>query len=75
MKVRFHKKPAVDFLLRLVLTLIIISPVLYFSRDAITGTAGSDYVLSVIFILVTGGAGFVSYLFFSALTGLLPKGK
>ncbi|MEQ0112778.1 conjugal transfer protein TrbE [Klebsiella sp. JN_Kp123] len=75
MKVNFHKHPAVDFSLRLALTLIIISPVVYFSWDAVTGTSGGDYVVSVIFILVTGGIGLVNYLFFSALTRLLQKGK
>lgn len=75
MNVNFHKHPAVDFSLRLVLTLIIISPVVYFSWDAVTGTSGSDYVLSVIFILVAGGIGLVNYLFFSALTRLLQKGE
>ncbi|TCZ55636.1 conjugal transfer protein TrbE [Klebsiella grimontii] len=75
MKVSFHKKPAVDFLLRLALTLIIIYPVVYFSWDAVTGTSGSDYVLGVIFILCMGGVGLMNYLFFSALTGLLQKGK
>lgn len=75
MKVNFHKHPAIDFSLRLVLTLIIISPVVYFSWDAVTGTSGSDYVVSVIFILCMGGVGLMSYLFFSALTRLLPKGK
>lgn len=75
MKVNFHKHPAVDFSLRLALTIIIISPVLYFSWDAVKGISGSDYVLSVIFILVTGGIGLVNYLFFSALIGLLQKGK
>ena len=59
MKVNFHKHPAVDFSLRLLLTLIIISPVVYFSWDAVTGTSGSDYVVSVIFILVTGGIGLI----------------
>lgn len=73
MKVNFHKHPAVDFSLRLALTIIIISPVLYFSWDAVKGTSGSDYVLSVIFILVTGGVGLVNYLFFSSLTRLLQK--
>ncbi|MCW9446007.1 conjugal transfer protein TrbE [Klebsiella oxytoca] len=73
MNVNFHKHPAVDFSLRLVLTLIIISPVVYFSWDAVTGTSGRDYVLSVIFILVTGGIGLVNYLFFSALTRLFQK--
>jgi hypothetical protein len=40
MKVNFHKHPAVDFSLRLTLTVIIISPVLYFSWDAVKGTSG-----------------------------------
>ncbi|HFZ1748426.1 TPA: conjugal transfer protein TrbE [Klebsiella oxytoca] len=75
MKVNFHKRPAVDFLLRLVLTLIIIYPVVYFSWDAVKGTSGSDYILSVIFILCMGGVGLMNYLFFSALTRLLQKGK
>ncbi|HHL9582606.1 TPA: conjugal transfer protein TrbE, partial [Klebsiella variicola] len=47
MKVNFHKYPAVDFSLRLMLTVIIISPMLYFSWDAVKGTSGSDYILSV----------------------------
>lgn len=75
MKVNFHKYPAIDFSLRLVLTLIIISPVVYFSWDAVTGISGSDYVVSVIFILCMGGVGLMNYLFFSALTRLLQKGK
>ncbi|MCD7095385.1 conjugal transfer protein TrbE [Klebsiella quasipneumoniae subsp. quasipneumoniae] len=75
MKVNFHKHPAVDFSLRLTLTVIIISPVLYFSWDAVKGTLGSDYILSVIFILYMGGVGLMNYLFFSALTRLLQKGK
>ncbi len=31
MKINFHKQPAIDFVLRLTLTVIIISPVIYFS--------------------------------------------
>ncbi|HGR4354396.1 TPA: conjugal transfer protein TrbE, partial [Klebsiella pneumoniae] len=30
MKMSFHKKPVIDFVLRLTLTIIIISPVIYF---------------------------------------------
>ncbi|HHE5411426.1 TPA: conjugal transfer protein TrbE, partial [Klebsiella michiganensis] len=67
MKVNFHKHPAVDFSLRLALTTIIISPVLYFSWDAVKGTSGSDYIESVVFILIVGFLWLVSYLFFSAL--------
>ncbi|WP_200780743.1 conjugal transfer protein TrbE [Klebsiella oxytoca] len=74
MKVNFHKHPAVDFSLRLVLTIIIISPVVYFSWDAVTGTTASDYMLSVIFILTVGGYWFICYVFFSAL-GRMFKSK
>lgn len=75
MKVNFHRHSAVDFSLRLVLTIIIISPVLYFSWDAVKGTSGSDYIESVIFILMVGFFWLMSYLIISALTGLLQKGK
>lgn len=73
MKINFHKHPAVDFLVRLLLTIIIISPVLYFSWDAVKGTTGSDYIESVVFIIMVGFFWLVSYLFFSALTELLQK--
>ena len=75
MKVNLAKHSAVDFSLRLVLTIIIISPVLYFSWDAVKGTSGSDYIESVIFILMVGFFWLMSYLIISALTGLLQKGK
>ena len=73
MKVNFHKHPAVDFSLRLTLTVIIISPVIYFSWDAVKGTSGSDYVESVVFIVAVGFFLFVSYLFFSSLAVLFRK--
>ncbi|VCV94388.1 hypothetical protein BANRA_05420 [Klebsiella pneumoniae] len=44
MKINFHKQHAIDFVLRLTLTIIIISPVIYFSWDAVKATSGSDYV-------------------------------
>ncbi|MFS7732413.1 conjugal transfer protein TrbE [Klebsiella pneumoniae] len=43
MKINFHKQHAIDFVLRLTLTIIIISPVIYFSRDAVKATSGSDF--------------------------------
>ena len=73
MKVNFHKHPAGDFSLRLTLTVIIISPVIYFSWDAVKGTSGSDYVESVVFILLVGFFWFVSYLFFTSLAAVLRK--
>ena len=66
MKINFHKHPAVDFVVRLLLTIIIISPVLYFSWDAVKGTSGSDYIESVVFIIMVGFFWLVSYLFFTA---------
>ncbi|WP_368755276.1 conjugal transfer protein TrbE [Klebsiella oxytoca] len=75
MKVNFHKHPAVDFSLRLTLTGIIISPVLYFSWDAVKGTSGSDYILSVIFILCMGGVGLMNYLFFFGADQAFTEGK
>jgi hypothetical protein len=75
MKVNFHKHPAIDFVLRLTLTVIIISPVIYFSWDAVKGTSGSDYVESVVFILMAGFAMSVCYLFFSALEKVINARK
>ncbi|RRF26910.1 conjugal transfer protein TrbE [Klebsiella pneumoniae] len=51
MKINFHKQHAIDFVLRLTLTIIIISPVIYFSWDAVKATSGSDYVESVVLLL------------------------
>lgn len=73
MKINFHKQPVIDFFLRLTLTIIIIFPVVYFSWDAVKGTSGSDYVESVVFILLVGFFWFVSYLFFTSLAALLRK--
>jgi len=68
MKVIFNNK-VIDFILRLLLVLIIISPVIYFSWSGIVGTTVSDYITSVIFIFVTGFLWLMSYLFFSAVFG------
>ena len=75
MKINFHKQPAIDFVLRLTLTIIIISPVIYFSWDAVKGTTGSDYIESVVFIIMVGFFWLVSYLFFSALAGLIKTSR
>lgn len=49
MKMSFHKKPVIDFVLRLTLTIIIISPVIYFSWDAVKGT--SEVIMSKVWSL------------------------
>lgn len=75
MKVNFHKKPVVDFVVRLLLTIIIISPVLYFPWDAVKGTSGGDYIESVVFILVVGFFWCINYLFFTAFGEVIQKMK
>ena len=67
MKINFHKQPAIDFVLRLTLTVIIISPVIYFSWDAVKE--------SVVFILMAGFAMSVCYLFFSVLEKVINARK
>ncbi|MCS3434235.1 conjugal transfer protein TrbE [Klebsiella sp. BIGb0407] len=69
MKVIFNNNKVVDFVLRLLLVIVIISPVIYYTWDGIIGTTVSDYIASVIFILVTGFIWMMSYLFFSVLSG------
>ncbi|MBD3703643.1 conjugal transfer protein TrbE [Klebsiella pneumoniae] len=49
MKINFHKQHAIDFVLRLTLTIIIISPVIYFSWDAVKGT--SEVIMSKVWFL------------------------
>lgn len=69
MKVNFHKKPVVDFVVRLLLTIIIISPVLYFSWDAVKGRL-VVIILKVLFLFswsVFSGVLITSF--------LLPLGK
>jgi len=73
MKVIFNNNKVIDFFLRLLLVLIIISPVIYFSWSGIVGTTVSDYITSVIFIFVTGFLWLMSYLFFSAVFGERKK--
>ena len=75
MKISFSKHPAVDFSLRLILTIIIISPVLFFSWDAVKGTPGSDYIVGLVFILIVGFFWLLIHLFFLAIDGLLKKEK
>lgn len=73
MKVNFHKHPVADFLVRLLLSIIIICPVLYFSWGAVKGTSGSDYIESVVFILILGLFWFMSYLLFTAFEGVFKR--
>ena len=73
MIVSFAKHPSVDFCVRLLLTAVIISPVVYFSWVAVIGTTASDYIASVIFILATGFIWLLLNLFFSAFERQLKK--
>lgn len=72
MKIDFNNK-VIDFFLRLLLVVVIISPVIYYAWAGIIGTTVSDYIASVIFIFVTGFVWMMSYLFFSVLSGMAGK--
>jgi len=72
MKIDFNNK-VIDFFLRLLLVVVIISPVIYYAWAGIIGTTVSDYIASVIFIFVTGFLWMMSYLFFSVLSGMAGK--
>ncbi|WP_300002357.1 conjugal transfer protein TrbE [uncultured Cedecea sp.] len=73
MKVIFNNNKTVDFLLRLLLTVVIISPVIYYSWDGIIGTTASDYIESVIFILFIGFIWMMSSMLFLLFQGQVKK--
>lgn len=59
------------FLVRLVLTLIVASPVVYWSWDVVSTTTAEDIMLSAIIIVAYGVMVMLLYCFVSALTKLL----
>ncbi|HFZ8316043.1 TPA: conjugal transfer protein TrbE [Salmonella enterica subsp. enterica serovar Litchfield] len=59
------------FLVRLVLTLIVASPVVYWSWDVVSTTTAEDIMLSAIIIVDYGVMVTLLYCFVSALTKLL----
>ncbi|EBW6040677.1 conjugal transfer protein TrbE [Salmonella enterica subsp. enterica] len=59
------------FLVRLVLTLIVASPVVYWSWDVVSTTTAEDIMLSAIIIVAYGVMVTLLYSFVSALTKLL----
>ncbi|ECD0768917.1 conjugal transfer protein TrbE [Salmonella enterica subsp. enterica] len=59
------------FLVRLVLTLIVVSPVVYWSWDVVSTTTAEDIMLSAIIIVAYGVMVTLLYCFVSALTKLL----
>ncbi|EAB1659841.1 TPA: conjugal transfer protein TrbE [Salmonella enterica subsp. enterica serovar Birkenhead] len=59
------------FLVRLVLTLIVASPVVYWSWDVVSTTTAEDIMLSAIIIVAYGVMVTLLYCFVSALTKLL----
>ncbi|MBD3703744.1 conjugal transfer protein TrbE [Klebsiella pneumoniae] len=72
MKINFHKQHAIDFVLRLTLTIIIISPVIYFSWDAVKATSG--VIMSRVWFLLLRLVFLVRELsLFSSLAALLRK--
>ena len=65
MKVIFTSNRLVDFLIRLLITAIVISPVIIWSWDTVDGMLAAAFV-----ILYSGVLLFILYFCFSALTGL-----
>ncbi|ELC8790394.1 TPA: conjugal transfer protein TrbE [Salmonella enterica subsp. enterica serovar Java] len=59
------------FLVRLVLTLIVASPVVYWSWDVVSTTTAEDIMLSAIIIVAYGVMVTLLYCFVSALIKLL----
>ncbi|EBR8158305.1 conjugal transfer protein TrbE [Salmonella enterica subsp. enterica serovar Newport] len=59
------------FLVRLVVTLIVVSPVVYWSWDVVSATTAEDIMLSVLIIGTYGVMVTLLYCFVSSLTKLL----
>ncbi|HID4105881.1 TPA: conjugal transfer protein TrbE [Escherichia coli] len=69
MKVIFTSNRLVDFLIRLLITAIVISPVIIWSWDTVKETT-ADGILAAFVILYSGVLLFILYFCFSALTDL-----
>lgn len=75
MNVIFPRYTVVDFCVNLLLTIIIISPVVCFSWDSLTGATVGDFVFATTVMLAVGTAWFSRYLFFPALMARMEKEK
>lgn len=63
------KNRILDYFQMLGLMIIIMSPVLYFSWDGVTGTALRHYIMNVLYMFSTGTLWLTGYLVLSAIPG------
>ncbi|HBQ4732461.1 TPA: conjugal transfer protein TrbE [Escherichia coli] len=70
MKVIFTSNRLVDFLIRLVITAIVISPVIIWSWDTVKETTAGGVLAAAFIIVYSGVLLFILYFCFSALANL-----
>ncbi|ATM62833.1 conjugal transfer protein TrbE [Klebsiella pneumoniae] len=70
MKVIFTSNRFIDFLIRLLITAIVISPVIIWSWDTVKETTANGMLAAAFVILYSGVLLFILYFCFSALTDL-----
>ncbi|MCH6871901.1 conjugal transfer protein TrbE, partial [Escherichia coli] len=70
MKVIFTSNRFIDFLIRLLITAIVISPVIIWSWDTVKETTADGMLAAAFVILYSGVLLFILYFCFSALTDL-----
>ncbi|EPR6984060.1 TPA: conjugal transfer protein TrbE [Escherichia coli] len=70
MKVIFTSNRFIDFLIRLLITAIVISPVIIWSWDTVKETTAGEMLAACFVIFYSGVLLFILYFCFSALTGL-----
>lgn len=70
MKVIFASNRIVDFLIRLLITAIVISPVIIWSWDTVKETTAGEILAAAFVIFYSGVLLFILYFCFSALTDL-----
>ncbi|HBC0039913.1 TPA: conjugal transfer protein TrbE [Salmonella enterica] len=71
MKVIFTSNRFIDFLIRLLITAIVISPVIIWSWDTVTETTAGEMLAAGFVILYSGALLFILYGCFSSLADLL----
>ncbi|HEI2896366.1 TPA: conjugal transfer protein TrbE [Escherichia coli] len=70
MKVIFTSNRLVDFLIRLLITAIVISPVIIWSWDTVKETTAGEMLAACFVIFYSGALLFISYCYFSSLADL-----
>ena len=70
MKVIFTSNRFIDFLIRLLITAFVISPVIIWSWDTVKETTAGEMLAACFVIFYSGVLLFILYFCFSALTGV-----